>query len=98
MKNLLTAIICMSFVTTAYCQTDSPVTLDTVAAAQQELDTVAAAQQDTSDAAFQLWIKEIFDGIFAQPKLDSLKQVSQKNRRCNTCTFTQTGQSETGLC
>lgn len=78
----------MSFVTTAYCQTDSPVTSDTV----------AAAQQDTSDAAFQLWIKEIFDGIFAQPKLDSLKQVSQKNRRCNTCTFTQTGQSETGLC
>ena len=88
MKSLLTAIICMSFVTTAYCQTDSPVTSDTV----------AAAQQDTSDTAFQLWIKEIFDGIFAQPKLDSLKQVSQKNRRCNTCTFTQTGQSETGLC
>ena len=44
----------MSFVTAAYCQTDSLVTSDTV----------AAEQQDTSDAAFQLWIKEIFDEIF----------------------------------
>lgn len=71
MKSLLTAIICMSFVTTAYCQTDSLVTSDTV----------AAAQQDTSDAAFQLWIKEIFDGIFAHPQLDSLKQVSADSIR-----------------
>lgn len=61
----------MSLVTTAYCQTDSLVTSDTV----------AAAQQDTSDAAFQLWIKEIFDGIFAHPQLDSLKQVSADSIR-----------------